>query len=70
MDSSPYKKLWAAVIGRAISDLGKKKESLAYSQAEYWLFNSDNKEVGSLFWICEHLGLDVDYIRKQAAKKL
>ena len=67
---SPYKKLWAAVMGRAVDDLKKKKtpgaikdQRISRDSAIHWFKNRQRDDVGSFIWVCRVLDIDPDYAR-------
>mgnify|MGYP001811786053 CR=1 FL=1 len=78
----PERNIWLAVINQAIFDLRKDHRSLKShsarkcgqrsmaklnsQRARYWLFESRLHGPGSLAWICEHLSLDIDAVRRVA----
>ena len=67
-------KLWAAVLVRALEDLQGKcgssvtreQRDLLIKQSYWWFFVSELDGIGSLKWICEALGLDIQAIRARA----
>ena len=56
-------RLWRAVLLLAISDLRSHDEAQRH-HARLWLCDSYNRNVGSAFWICQHLGVDQDALRR------
>ena len=54
--------MWAAVLGLAIIDY--RKQGKFRASANYWLFEGLETGVGSLYWICDLLQLNVDYVRR------
>lgn len=59
--TEPERKLWAYVLLQAVTDL-KGRDFIARS-ARAW-FTSNEKSVGSLEWICHHMSLDPDAVRR------
>jgi hypothetical protein len=59
--TEPERKLWAYVLLQAVTDL--KGRDLAARSARAW-FNSRDKTIGSLEWICHHMSLDPDAVRE------
>jgi hypothetical protein len=53
------RRLWGAVLARALSDLLSKGRE--HDDVLAW-FKNDVEEPGSFKWICEELGLDPKYI--------
>lgn len=56
---TPEKELWFAVLYLAIQDF---KDSM--DDAIEWI-RSDSHEVGSMNWVCDHLGIDADKLRRR-----
>lgn len=64
-----HNKLWAAVLVQAIIDSKRdcgfnKSHKKNRSSAIFWMYKSKNTGTGSLPWICEMLGLSVDFVRE------
>lgn len=79
IDAQPERALWYAVIEQAIEDYHKdplvNKDKHKQSEikrikdnAAFWLFRSKEIRIGGLAWICEVLGLSIEYIRKRASE--
>ena len=62
---SPEMSLWAAVMGRSIEDLSRKKER---KSARYWFENEKDDGIGSFKWICEIFSLNPDMVRANILK--
>jgi hypothetical protein len=69
------KTLWCEVLLRALQDLQgvalleeRNHAPLLAKAASDW-FVSRNESVGSLIWICGHLGLDAEAIRDHVLKR-
>ena len=60
--TDPERKLWANVLLQAITDL--RGQDFAARSARAWFASTDNSE-GSLTWICHHLSLDPDAVRRR-----
>jgi len=63
-----HNKLWAAVLVRAVIDskmpcYGNVNRERIRNSAVFWLYKSKNYGPGSLIWVCEALGLSVDFVR-------
>ncbi len=60
------KVLWTNVIKRAVADFraGPKSSKALYEDAKSWLF-SDDEEFPSFVTVCDHLDMDVDFLRKR-----
>jgi len=67
-------KLWAAVIRQAVGDLNgssaiqgsKIGTSADLRRQAYCWFTTKRQGVGTLQWICDQLGLDIGYVRREA----
>ena len=53
-----YKKLWAAVLDRAIEDSAYEEDARAW-------FQSGREGIGSFLWICDTLELDPDSLKRR-----
>lgn len=78
---SGERRLWAAVLYRAIKDFTDGKDKVwgskfsgtdadlsprSFKDAALWLFRSgEDKSPGSLSWVCHHLGYEVEDVRKK-----
>lgn len=64
------KALWLAVLDQALNDLTytgyatRSEEVHAHDSAYSWL-RSDRRDLGSFLFVCEVLGLDAAWFRKQ-----
>ena len=63
--TDPERKLWASVLHQAITDLGG--QNFVARSARAWFTSTDNSE-GSLTWICHHLSLDPDAVRRRVLR--
>ena len=68
----PEKKLWAAVLVQAFSDLegmtfGQQaiRTDIAREQAERWIYSNDRSYIGSFLYVCEVLDLNPEYVRNK-----
>lgn len=58
---TPERNLWIAHIEVALRDLKKKD---AKKCAYWWVFSDDDETIeDSLAWVCEMIGLNVDFVR-------
>lgn len=63
------RKLWTAVLERAIEDaLRGGKYWIHRENARFW-FLSENHELGSFLWICDTVNLDPSLLRKFVLRK-
>lgn len=76
-DLTAEQRLWLAVLERALDDaLGnvicphypRFNLVIIQEEARKWLF-SERRGVGTFHWICDHLGLEVDAVRKEFKRK-
>ena len=65
------RRLWAAVLIQAAKDVAgyalvdnERERTRVQYHARVW-FASDNREVGSLLWICDELELEPSWIRRK-----
>jgi hypothetical protein len=64
------KKLWGAVIRRAVVDWVLYRRSMdvrkrrLYLDADEWLFGGDESEIGSFIVLCNHLDMEPCFVRK------
>jgi hypothetical protein len=74
---TPEQRLWMAVLERAMEDaLGHvicpsyKSYDVRSAQqdAREWLF-ADRIDIGSLRWVCDHLGLSVKAVREEFKRR-
>ena len=74
-----YVDLWITVIVQAIDDSSKiidptrkdMRDLLRFKKsAKYWLFKSNVYGIGSLAWICNYIGLDIEWVRRIARIKI
>ena len=74
-DKKAVAALWYAVLGQAIIDYNKNPDIYTRKQkisetnsnrlsAQWWLFKSKLKGVGTFDWICRNFRLNKEYIRK------
>lgn len=59
---SPERSLWGAVLWRAIHDYFGKGQTARV--AEDWLFRDDDVSPCSFPWVCQHLSLSHEALRK------
>ena len=64
------KALWLAVLDQALNDLtftgyASRSEELRAQRSAYAWLRSDSQEPGSFLFICDILGLDLAWFRKQ-----
>jgi len=64
----PHQMLLLALVQRAIEDLNRADKE--YVDAFHWLFENQSSEIMSIQWICDALGLDVDYFRRKLRRFL
>ena len=70
--SKEYKKLWCAVMVRALADYAKvvhihkdvRHPEVIASEPHEWLLRSEEITPGSFHWICAHLGWNAETIRE------
>ena len=67
--SNPYKKLWAAVLLKAIEDIDEEDDDIARDSAIYWL-KSDNDKFCSFINVCEILDINPLKIKTLLKEKL
>jgi len=75
-DTLRMQALWGAVLDQALNDLVERRRyadryntsrvNLIRKQAYNWFFESAEMGVGSLFWVCDVLGLSPSYVRRAA----
>lgn len=65
----PCKRLWTAVLKRAVKDVHDNGTTSVISQGTRAWFGSKNQGVGSFLWICSMLDLNPEFVRKHAADK-
>lgn len=73
MEEKQLRKLWAAVLERAILDLNISTTSGASLDAKNnacWWFRRDSYEFNQFLGICRFLGLDAQSIRKKYHNKI
>lgn len=62
----PEANLWLYVLLLALQDLASTEQTPKARywrrQAEFWV-SSGSDEVGSMIWICQHVGLDQEYLQ-------
>ena len=65
------KVLWLNVIKRAVADFkaGPRANKSLYEDAKAWLF-VDDEEFPSFVTVCDHLDVDVDFLRKRLLREL
>ncbi len=63
--TDPERKLWASVLLQAITDL--RGQDFAARSARAWFASTDTSE-GSLTWICHHLSLEPDAVRRRVLR--
>jgi len=68
METWGHRKLWAAVLVRAIIDskmhcCGNVNRERIRNSAIFWLYKSKGRGPGSFMWACEALGLSVEFVR-------
>jgi len=63
--TDPERKLWANVLLQAITDL--RGHDFAARSARAWFASTEHSE-GSLTWICHHLSLDPDAVRRRVLR--
>lgn len=60
------RKLWLSVLEAAWEDMRSLSESIRAASAD-WV-QSDSYRVGSAAWLCDHLGLDLEAVRREWPK--
>lgn len=72
-------RLWAAVIAQAVQDAcgiiesqvgGRTERRRVRDAAMRWLFSASETGTGSLSWICDHTGLNIECVRRFAREKV
>jgi len=63
--TDPERKLWANVLLQAIADL--RGQDFAARSARAWFASTEISE-GSLTWVCHHLALDPDAVRRRVLR--
>ncbi|MEO5332901.1 MAG: hypothetical protein H7839_12830 [Magnetococcus sp. YQC-5] len=64
LDNENARRLWAAVMERAILDL---QDNTLRGDAIEWM-NSKRRSIGSFHWVCQHLDMDPDSVKRALLK--
>ena len=66
--SAPEHELLVAILDRAVLDFYSKRQALR-DPAKEWLFEAEEgRELFSFDWICDHLNLEPQAVRKQVSQ--
>ncbi len=66
--NNPEHELLVAILDRAVLDFYSRRDALR-GPAQEWLFEAEEDDgMFSFEWICQHLGLDSEAVRKRVAE--